>query len=135
VSDCNLDESKALECYAQMLNTCDSAKFEELLSDDFRYTSQAVLSDITSKEEFIDYIRGKLKTIKSSEKPVFAELGKLSAYGHSDCVVLAQGDKINLVATAFIEIENDKVSRVDMCFVPSPKQAKRTGIYPGLAEL
>ena len=130
----SLTELEALECYAQMLNTCDSTEFEKLLADEFCSTSQAVLSDITSKDDFVGYIREKLKTIKSSENRVFAELGRLSAYGHSDCVVLAQGDKINLVATAFITIEEGKVSKLDLCVVPPPQQAKRTGIYPGLVE-
>jgi hypothetical protein len=77
----SLTELKALECYAHMLNTCDSTEFEKLLVDEFCSTSQAVLSDITSKDDFVGYIREKLKTIKSSENRMFAELGRLSAYG------------------------------------------------------
>lgn len=122
----------ALNLYAEMLNTGNSTKFENFVSDDYRQTSQMSFEDITSKEDFIRYIRDKLETIAKSNSPVFAELGELDAYGHKKCVVLAQGTKDNLIGTAFLTISNDKVTRVDLCIVPPPQDAVRSGIYPGL---
>lgn len=125
-----LTTKQALTAYAEMMNSCDSSNFEKLLADDLVSTSQAVLTDITSKADFITYIRQKLKTIKQSNATVYAELGELNAYGHTECVVIAQNNKDNLVGTAFITVKDNKIKQIDLCSVPPPTQAKRSGIYP-----
>lgn len=130
-----IDTKKALIAYAAMMNSCDSSEFENLLADDFRHTSQAVLTDITSKAEFVKYIRQKLQTIKQSNATVFAELGELDAYGHKDCVVLAQNNKNNLVATVLATVDGEKIKQIDLCTIPPPSQVKRTGVYPSLNQI
>ena len=60
-----LTEKEALTIYAIMLHTLDSSEFETYLSEDFSYSSQKVLTDMNSREEFIEYIRPKLETIKN----------------------------------------------------------------------
>ena len=120
----------ALIAYAKMMNTLDSSEFELLLDDNFSYESQTVFTSINDKKEFIAYIRGKLESIKKSNATVYAELAKLNAYGQSECVVLAQNDMNNLVATVYAKIEDGKIVRIDMCIVPNPNTAHRTGIYP-----
>ncbi len=129
-----LTTKKALTAYAAMMNSCDSSKFEKLLADDLVSTSQAVLTNITSKAEFVTYIRQKLKTIKESKATVYAELGELNAFGHTECVVMAQNSKDNLVGTAFITIKDNKIKQIDLCSVPSPSQAIRSGIYPKIED-
>jgi hypothetical protein len=46
------------------------------------------------------------------------------------CVVLAQGDKENLVAVVFAEVKGDFIERIDLCVAPTPQSAKRSGEYP-----
>ena len=69
-----ITEKEVLIIYARMLHTLDSSEFELFLSEDFSYFSQKVLTDMNSKDEFIEYIRTKLETIKKSKSPVFAEI-------------------------------------------------------------
>jgi len=59
-----ITEKEALSIYAKMMHTLDSSEFESYLTEDFTYSSQKVLTDMNSKDEFIEYIRRKLKTIK-----------------------------------------------------------------------
>ena len=87
---------------------------------------------MNSRDEFIKYIRPKLETIKKSKSPVYAELGILPAYGHTDCLVMAQGDKSNLLGVAYASVKDGKICVLALCIVPSPDSAKRSGIYPGL---
>ena len=61
-----LTEKDALSIYARMLHTLDSSDFESFLSEDFSYSSQKVLTDMNSKDKFIEYIRPKIETIKNS---------------------------------------------------------------------
>ena len=126
-----LTEKDALSIYARMLHTFDSSEFESFLSEDFSYSSQKVLTIMNSKDEFIEYIRPKLETIKKSNSPVYAELGICSAYGHTDCLIIAQGDKSNLLGVAYASVDEGKISGLSLCIIPTPDSAKRTGIYPG----
>ena len=87
---------------------------------------------MNSKDEFIEYIRPKLETIKNSKTPVYAELGVLPAYGHTDCLIMAQGDKSNLLGVAYASVDEGKICGLALCIVPKPQSAKRSDIYPGL---
>ena len=126
-----LTQTEALRAYAKMMNTLNVSPLEPLLAENFTYESQMVFSALESKQEFLDYIRPKLQTIKNSGATVFAEMGTVHAYGQSQpCVVLAQNRKENLVALVLARVLEDKLSRLDLCIVPSPQSAERSGEYP-----
>lgn len=120
----------ALKAYASMMNTLDSSKLGALLSPDFHYESQMVFSDIKSKQEYLDYINPKLEVVKASGTKVWAEMAILKHSFPGPCVVIAQGEKENLVALVLAKIKGDFIERVDMCIVPSPQSAERSGQYP-----
>jgi len=130
-----LTEREALSIYARMMHTLDSSEFESFLAEDFSYSSQKVLTDMNSKDEFIEYIRPKLEVIKKTNSPVYAELGVCPAYGHNDCLIMAQGDKSNLLGVAYASVKEGKISGLSLCIVPTPDSAIRSGIYPGLNEV
>ena len=127
-----ITEKEALSIYAKMMHTLDSSEFESYLSEDFTYSSQKVLTDMNSKDEFMEYIRPKLETIKKTNSSVYAELGVCPAYGHADCLIMAQGDKSNLLGVAYASVDKVKISGISLCIVPTPDAAERSGIYPGL---
>ena len=125
-----LSVEDGLRAYATMLNTLDIEAFAPLIADDFRYASQRVLVEITSKEEFREYMAKKLKAMSSRKARPFAEMGRLSTYPFGSCVVVAQGDKNNRVCTVIAQVRGGKVSRLDLCLVPPPSTVARTGDYP-----
>jgi hypothetical protein len=120
----------ALRAFASMMNTLDSSKLEPLLAVDFHYESQMVFAEIESKQEYLDYITPKLETVRASGSKVWAEMATLTHGFPGPCVVLAQGDKENLVAVVLAKVRGDFIERIDMCIVPTPQSAKRTGDYP-----
>lgn len=125
-----LTEIDALRAYARMMNTLDASHIEPLLDDDFRYSSQWMIGEIPSKQEFLDYIKPMLDSIRQSGSRVYAEIAVVQAWGHNECVVTAEGEKDNLIATVFAHIKDEKIGRIDMCHVPSPFETMRTGEYP-----
>ena len=125
-----LDIETALRAYASMMNTLDSSKLESLLSDDFHYASQMVLAEIESKQEYLDYINPKLEVVRASATKVWAEMAMLTDSFPGPCVVLAQGEKENLVALVLAKVKGNQIERIDMCIVPTPQSAKRSGEYP-----
>jgi hypothetical protein len=120
----------ALRAYAGMMNSLDSSKLEPLLLRDFHYASQMVLSEIESKQEYLTYINSKLDVVRASGTKVWAEMAILTHSFPGPCVVLAQGDKENLVALVLAKVKGDQIERIDMCIVPTPQSAKRSGEYP-----
>ena len=121
---------EGLRAYARMINRLDAAAIEPLLAPDFHYASQAVFDEIKSREEYLAYIRPKLETIRQSDSPVWAEIGELTEYPFGPCVVLAQGDRDSLVSTVLLKVASGFISRIDLCIVPPPSSARRSGEYP-----
>ena len=126
------DLETGLRAYATMMNTLNVDAIEPLLADDFHYSSQWVLAEITSKQEYLDYIRPKLKAVRDSENKVWAEMAHLEQEIPGPCVVLSQNSKENLLSLILGKVANGKLTRLDMCGAPSPHSAKRSGEYPGL---
>jgi hypothetical protein len=113
-----------------MMNTLSADPLEPHLADDFHYESQWVFSGITSKQEFLDYIRPKLATIKESGFRVWAEMAEMGAYPKGPCLVLAEGEQQKLVATLLLKVAGGKIQRADLCLIPHPEAARRSGEYP-----
>lgn len=123
-----LTQTEALRAYARMLNTLDVGHLEPHLADGFHYASQWVFEEITSKEEYLTYIPGKLQAIKASGARCWAEMAELP--GGRLCVVVAQKSRNELVGTVLAEVENGKIKRIDFCMIPTPQSATRSGEYP-----
>lgn len=126
-----LTEEEALRAYARMMNTLNADCLEPLLADDFTYESQHVFQPLESKQAFLDYIRPKLITIQQANATVFAEMGTVAAYGKiQSCVILAQNDRANLVGLVLAKVDGGLLKRIDLCIVPPPQAAERSGEYP-----
>ena len=127
-----LDLETGLRAYATMMNTLDASAIEPLLADDFHYSSQWVLVEITSKQAYLDNIHPKLKAVRESGTKVWAEMAHLEQEIPGPCVVMAQESKDSLLSLVLGKVANGKLTRLDMCGAPSPWSAKRSGLYPGL---
>jgi hypothetical protein len=127
----SLTAEQALRAYATMMNTLDASQLEPLLADDFHYASQWVFAEIESKAAYLEYIVPKLEAIRKSGTTAWAEMGSLDQGFPGPCVVMAQGDKDNLIAVVLAKVKGGRIKRLDLCGAPSPKSARRTGEYPG----
>lgn len=127
----SLTAEEALRAYAAMMNTLDASHLEPFLADDFHYASQWVFAEIESKSAYLEYIVPKLDAIQKSGGAAWAEMGWLDHEFPGPCVVMAQGDKDNLLAVVLAKVEDGKIQRLDLCGAPSPHSARRTGEYPG----
>lgn len=126
-----LTEVEALRAYARMLNTSQISALAPLLADDFVYESQMVISPLESKQEFLSYMEAKLATIRASHATVYAQMGTVAAFFREcPCVVVAQRDLNQLMCLVLAKTEGDLLKRLDLCVVPSPREANRTGDYP-----
>ena len=129
-----LTTEQALRAFAAMMNTLDASHLKPLLADDFHYASQWVFAEIESKTAYLEYIVPKLEAIRQSGATAWAEMGTLDREFPGPCVVMAQGEKDNLIAVVLAKVEHGKVKRLDLCSAPSPHSARRTGEYPGRSD-
>ena len=54
-----------MRAYARMINTGELGHLAPLLAQNFRLTSQNVLTELASKDEFVTYMEAKLQTLMS----------------------------------------------------------------------
>ena len=67
----------------------------------------------------------------ADDAPVWAEIGEIHKSGRTrPCAVLSQYNKENMVVSATVEIDGEKIRRLNLFFTPSPENAKRTGEFP-----
>lgn len=125
-------ESEYLEMLAKSWNNLDVSFIEPVLSGDVVYESQWVLTPLKGKERVLAFLKSKFGTIRDSVALngmlVLAETGQIPKPANRPCIVLTQtlGNEINR-ATLLIEIQNEMISRIDVCFIPNPLTAELTG--------
>jgi hypothetical protein len=114
--------------YCKCWNNLDSSYIEKYLDKELEYNSQWVLNTIKGKENYLEYLNGKFKTLKESlELDLIADIGYFQKAPFSinrPCIILKQTlkEKTNLVSL-IITSENDKIKTIDMCFIPDPNEA------------
>ncbi len=150
-----LTETAALRAYAVMVNTLALDGFEPLLADDFGYASQRNFKNHESKKDFLEFMNTVHQAIRDSDDTAYAEMGRVwcatsimcsptveaaesvaaaqaaSRSGNiRPCVILAQGDKENPELVVLAEVDGNKLKRIDLCVIPGPDVAQRSGEYP-----
>ncbi len=72
-----------LEKLAEAYQTYDASVIKDYLADDMHYASMWVFNEMTSKEEYLDYLNGKLETMKRSNKKMEFEIVKGGMHTHA----------------------------------------------------
>ena len=125
-----LTEREAVRAYARMMNTRDIGQFEPFIADDIELKSQVQSEPVEGKQAFLDYLADNLARI-ADDAQVWAELTEIPICGRPrPCAVLSQYLQDNRVASATVDIEENKVKRLNLFFIPSPDEAERTGEFP-----
>lgn len=128
-------ETNTLRQLAKSWNNLDTSFIERELADDFIYKSQWVLTPIEGKREFLSYLHSKFTAIKtamqSQTMTVTAEIALHTSMQNRPCIVLTQitSDAIKQVSV-LIKIQERKIKRIDVCFIPDPTEAELTGEFP-----
>jgi hypothetical protein len=128
-------ESQLLVQLAKCWNNLDVSFIENHLADDITYESQWVFTPIQGKANFLPYLKSKFKVIKSaiqnSTMQVTAELAIHPSLTSKECLVLTQTtSQEDVVVLVVIELLDDLISRIDVCFIPDPDNAILSGIQP-----
>lgn len=95
---------------AEAYQTYDASLIEDYLADDMHYASMWVFHEMTSKEEYMDYLTGKLQTLK--EHGVRMEFQIVQGWMHEKAL-LVTNDEASEGRSGFIADFN-KEGKVEM---------------------
>ena len=129
------EETNKLRRLARSWNNLDTSFIESELAEDFMYESQWVMSPIEGKGVFLSYLHSKFtlikKAMRSHTMTVTAELAIHPSMQNRPCIILTQitSEGIRQVSV-LVNVKDDKIKRIDMCFFPDPKEAELTGEIP-----
>ncbi len=128
-------ETETLRQLAKSWNNLDTRFIEKELADDFTYESQWVLTPIEGKGEFLSYLQSKFIAIKtamqSQTMTVTAEIALHPSMQNRPCIVLTQITSEGFrQVSLLIKIQERKIKRIDVCFIPDPTEAELTGEFP-----
>lgn len=127
-----LTELVAATTFARAWNRLDPEAFLGLLAPGAHYTSQWVLDELDSREAIVDYLRGKMKTVRNFRinNPGHRARAELTTCGNGrPCVAMTQGDHAEVKAVVVFTISGNRVSRYDMC-MPELMGPLRSGVFP-----
>lgn len=132
-SSANFTELELLRLVAKSWNHLDIKYIENVLADDFTYESQWVLTPISDKKIYLNYLKKKFDTIKKSIDgyKVVAELAIHPSYDNRTIIVLSQYLKEGIrKSSLLVQIHEDKIQSINICFIPNPEMALLSGEIP-----
>lgn len=100
-------ENMALSAYAEAWNKLDSSIVAPFLKEDFHYSSIYVFDEIKSKEEYLYYLMGKFKAIKTTGSKVVADV-----IPGRQLIKLIQDE--SRVAVLDVRLDEGLIARADM---------------------
>lgn len=128
-------EKQLITLVAKAWNNLDTRYIEDILSDNFEYTSQWVFTPLKGKKAYLDYLKGKFETIKKAMckevMQVTAELATHPSTGKRPIIILTQiTEEVVRQCTLLIRVNQHKITHMDLCFIPNPWQATIHGEPP-----
>lgn len=99
-------ELNFLEKLAEAYQTYDASVIKDYLADDMHYASMWVFHEMTSKEEYLDYLNGKLETMKRSNKKMEFEIVKGGMHTHA--LLVTNGRSPEGIPLGFVADFNDE---------------------------
>ena len=108
----HLSQRQLVEKVALSWQNLDVNFLEPFLDNDFHYTSDAVFYEISSRREYVDYLRGKFETLKRGSNPIHVQMGRMD---NSDnfALLLHQG-AYNQSLLLTIEAMNGRIKSMRM---------------------
>ncbi len=107
--------------YAKAFNHLDTRYIENVLADNFNYTSPCLSNAITNKKEYLDYFKAKIKTTKLSNWNIIASRGCYYKKTAFDLFMTDKNSetKVKRIGVLRVIVNNGKIVQTVMHKIPS----------------
>lgn len=128
-------EKELLDSTARSWNNLDTKYIENVIAEDVVYESQWVFQAKHGKTNVLTHLNLKFEAIRESMQSevmaVSAEIATLPGMGDRFCIVITQvTSEVIREAILLLKIQDQEISRIDICFIPNPSEAILTGEFP-----
>lgn len=121
--------------FARCWNNLDVTYISNILDKNCIYESQWVLLPLNGRDNIIKYLEAKFLHIKatwgSETMVISAEIATHPNIDNNPMIVLTQITKeLTRKVSILIQTNENKITRIDICFIPDPLMANLTGNVP-----
>ena len=111
-------EINFLEKLAKAYQTYDASIVADDLADDMHYASLWVFQEMESKAEYLDYLNGKLQTLKNNNKRFDFKI--VDGGKHSKALLIDKVDGVDDRGSGFV-VDFNEVGKVKMLNITAPE--------------
>lgn len=125
----------AAAVWARAFNSRNSSVLTKWLARDLRYVSEWAEGEIDNRNDYLEHLEARLKTIRDTAIEARAELAEMAPFPGSlaepqPCVMVDLGGEP--LATVLFQVDGKNITRIEFCLNPAPDACVRMGIFPGL---
>lgn len=108
-------DKELAEIFADAWQNLDTSQLKQVLDKDFHYSNDSVFDDMASREEYLDYLNGKFKTLRRTLSIKRVQLGRNGENGDWATIVKQiQTDGTPIVCGFFIKSSNGRIKSVEI---------------------
>lgn len=101
--------------YAESWQKLDSSLLKDYLDKDFHYINDSVFDDMSSRQEYLDYLEGKFKTLHTTQSIKRVQLGRNGESGSWIVLIKQiQDNGVPIVCGFFIESLNGRIMSIEV---------------------
>lgn len=107
-----LSHKQLIEKTALCWQNLDADIIEPYLDKDFHYTSDAVFYEMSSRREYMNYLRGKFERLKDGSNPIGIRIGRMD--GTNDFALLLHQGAYNQSLLMTIQVNESRIVHMRM---------------------
>ena len=107
-----LSQKQLIEKIALCWQKLDANIIEPFLDKDFHYTSDAVFYEMSSRYEYINYLRAKFERLKDGSNPIRVQIGRMD--GTNDFALLLHQGAYNQSLLITIKVNDGRITHMRM---------------------
>ena len=107
-----LSQKQLIEKVALCWQNLDGDIIEPYLDKDFHYTSDAVFYEMSSRREYMNYLRGKFERLKDGSNPIGIKIGRMD--GTNDFALLLHQGAYNQSLLITIQVNEGRITYMRM---------------------
>ena len=108
-----LSQMQLTEKVALCWKNLDVDIIEPYLDKDFHYSSDAVFYEMSSRQEYTNYLRGKFNTLRGGSNPIGVQIGRMN--GTNDFAVLLHQGAYNQSLLLTIQVNDGRITNMKLC--------------------